>query len=139
MFGFFEIVVIFAARQTKTFIKGSLAQLVQSIPTLRREDRSCWCFFYCSLCIVFNIGSLAQLVQSICLTSRGSLVRTQQFPQMTKRSDCRQTFFILHKFRVSFACKGIYQNKKRRAKRGSFGPFLSRHNGSRSTPAVPTG
>ena len=26
-------------------------------------------------------GSLAQLVQSICLTSRGSLVRTQQFPR----------------------------------------------------------
>ncbi len=25
-------------------------------------------------------GSLAQLVQSTCLTSRGSLVRTQQFP-----------------------------------------------------------
>ena len=31
-----------------------------------------------------NDGSLAQLVQSICLTSRGSLVRTQQFPQVQK-------------------------------------------------------
>ena len=28
-----------------------------------------------------NHGSLAQLVQSTCLTSRGSLVRIQQFPQ----------------------------------------------------------
>ena len=26
-------------------------------------------------------GSLAQLVQSTCLTSKGSLVRAQQFPQ----------------------------------------------------------
>ena len=49
--------------------KGSLAQLVQSIPIYNREGH--W----------FNginkKGSLAQLVQSICLTSRGSLVRTQ--------------------------------------------------------------
>ena len=29
-----------------------------------------------------QIGSLAQLVQSICLTSRGSLVRTQYLPQI---------------------------------------------------------
>ena len=39
------------------------------------------------ICIAFlkrssqNKGSLAQLVQSTCLTSRGSLVRIQQFPQ----------------------------------------------------------
>jgi hypothetical protein len=30
---------------------------------------------------VLKIGSLAQLVQSICLTSRGSGVRTPQLPQ----------------------------------------------------------
>jgi hypothetical protein len=31
-------------------------------------------------------GSLAQLVQSICLTSRGSLVRAQQFPHYNSSS-----------------------------------------------------
>ncbi len=37
-------------------------------------------------------GSLAQLVQSACLTSRRSLVRTQQFPQ--KKDVLRHPFFI---------------------------------------------
>lgn len=41
-------------------------------------------------------GSLAQLVQSACLTSRRSLVRTQQFPQ--KRSAVTLTFFIFTGF-----------------------------------------
>ena len=37
-------------------------------------------------------GSLAQLVQSICLTSRGSAVRTRQLPQ---RSRFQRDFFIM--------------------------------------------
>ena len=49
--------------------KGSLAQLVQSIPIYNREGH--W------FKGINKKGSLAQLVQSICLTSRGSLVRTQ--------------------------------------------------------------
>ena len=37
-------------------------------------------------------GSLAQLVQSACLTSRRSLVRTQQFPQ--KKDSKRNPFLF---------------------------------------------
>ena len=33
------------------------------------------------------VGLLAQLVQSTCLTSRGSLVRIQQCPQIKSRSE----------------------------------------------------
>src|SRR5687767_5342427 len=42
-------------------------------------------FFRLALALIFAVpktkGSLAQLVQSICLTSRGSAVRTRQLPQ----------------------------------------------------------
>ena len=40
-----------------------------------------------------SAGSLAQLVQSACLTSRRSLVRTQQFPQ--KRPVITTGLFLL--------------------------------------------
>ncbi len=36
---------------------------------------------------LFSQGSLAQLVQSICLTSRGSAVRTRQLPQKVSKSE----------------------------------------------------
>ena len=39
-----------------------------------------------------DAGSLAQLVQSACLTSRRSLVRTQQFPQ--KKDSNWSPFFV---------------------------------------------
>ena len=39
--------------------------------------------FLAYLCSPKNLGSLAQLVQSICLTSRGSGVRTPQLPLQT--------------------------------------------------------
>ena len=40
-----------------------------------------------------SAGSLAQLVQSACLTSRRSLVRTQQFPQK-KTGHCDRPFLF---------------------------------------------
>src|SRR4030095_10367416 len=41
-------------------------------------------------------GSIAQLVQSICLTSRGSAVRTRVLPQMQKEVIAKViAFFIL--------------------------------------------
>ncbi len=42
------------------------------------------------------IGRLAQLVQSICLTSRGSAVRTRQRPH--QRSHFYEAFFYFHIF-----------------------------------------
>jgi hypothetical protein len=44
------------------------------------------------------IGSLAQLVQSICLTSRGSGVRTPQLPRKIKVVASRDDFFFYIRF-----------------------------------------
>ena len=43
-------------------------------------------------------GSLAQLVQSTCLTSKGSLVRAQQFPQNPMCHTRCVGFFFLSPF-----------------------------------------
>jgi hypothetical protein len=62
-------------------------------------------FFLGASALIFALpktkGSLAQLVQSICLTSRGSAVRTRQLPHYRKGFQVIETFFLyypLHKF-----------------------------------------
>jgi hypothetical protein len=47
------------------------------------------------ICIRFN-GRLAQLVQSICLTSRGSAVRTRHRPQPENRTRLSGSGFIFN-------------------------------------------
>gem|GEM_PF-3400900 len=50
------------------------------------------------------IGSLAQLVQSTCLTSRGSLVRIQQFPHL------KSTTYSVLRGKWFFICTNLYTN-----------------------------
>jgi DNA-3-methyladenine glycosylase I len=50
-------------------------------------------------------GSLAQLVQSICLTSRGSAVRTRQLPQNPVFFQTRQDFFMMATTYCEFVLK----------------------------------
>ena len=49
-------------------------------------------FFYKKY-VPYKFGSLAQLVQSTCLTSRGSLVRTQYLPQRKALQKCEAFLF----------------------------------------------
>jgi hypothetical protein len=48
----------------------------------------------CNLYLHSLFGGLAQLVQSICLTSRGSAVRTRQPPQPAYRPPCGRFLFL---------------------------------------------
>ena len=52
-------------------------------------------------------GSLAQLVQSICLTSRGSAVRTRQLPHNTKKVSKNEAFFCLMTFAYNLHTNGF--------------------------------
>ena len=56
-------------------------------------------------------GSLAQLVQSACLTSRRSLVRTQQFPPNVETSRCGVSIFLSFKIRYTRRIKKYTENK----------------------------
>ena len=59
-------------------------------------------------------GSLAQLVQSACLTSRRSLVRTQQFPPNVETSQCGVSFLFIYVFYQFYTrrIKKYTENKK---------------------------
>jgi putative endonuclease len=50
-------------------------------------------------------GSLAQLVQSICLTSRGSAVRTRQLPPLLRESSNEDSFFMPYSTYILFSAK----------------------------------
>ena len=55
-----------------------------------------------------KFGSLAQLVQSICLTSRGSGVRTPQLPQEMPHRNVGHFLFIMIWVRSLFRLFGVY-------------------------------
>jgi hypothetical protein len=62
--------------------------------------------------IVLKYGSLAQLVQSICLTSRGSAVRTRQLPlNKALIINDLSRLFCFYGFLVFSICKQ-FANKK---------------------------
>ena len=52
------------------------------------------------------IGSLAQLVQSICLTSRGSAVRSRQLPQRP-RKNAGLCHFVYNMYKVYILYSGL--------------------------------
>jgi hypothetical protein len=70
-------------------------------------------FFLRASALIFALpktkGSLAQLVQSICLTSRGSAVRTRQLPLNTEGFQAIETLFYSSKsFGLSRKCNQRY-------------------------------